>query len=237
MLPISNEITMFNIDDNGNPTTPHEMKNTTLACSLCFIQEKTVYAILEHHHEDHLVKFLNEKKITLKNFFTRSSANELYACEDNSERENARIIATLLESPVKIYCRWCGKFPRNTQRAIDHLHIYHEVEKISNQQDVSLWVAPNFHLYAVLNGIADCTELGEFHFENNDAFNTYLKICNIKKLDERMCLLLDLEPEYKCNRCKKSFKKRRSFAFIFSFSIILLKNKMGIRQTKKYYNT
>ena len=112
------------------------------------------------------MKFLNEKNITLKNFFTRSSANEVYACEDNKERENARRIATLLESPVKIYCRWCGKFPRNTQRAIDHLHIYHEVEKISNQQDVSLWVAPNFHLYAVLNGIADCTELGEFHFEH-----------------------------------------------------------------------
>ena len=79
------------------------MKNTTLACSLCFIQEKTVYAILEHHHEDHLVKFLNEKKITLKNFFTRSSANELYACEDNSVRHNVYKIATLLESPVKIY--------------------------------------------------------------------------------------------------------------------------------------
>ena len=31
MVPVSNEITMFNIDDNGNPTTPHEMKNTTLA--------------------------------------------------------------------------------------------------------------------------------------------------------------------------------------------------------------
>ena len=68
MLPISNEITMFNIDDNGNPTTPHEMKNTTLACSLCFIQEKTVSAILDHHQEDHLMKFLSEKKITLKNF-------------------------------------------------------------------------------------------------------------------------------------------------------------------------
>ena len=156
-----------------------------------------MYAIFEHHHEDHLMKFLNEKKITLKNFFIISSANELYACEDNSELfdkdQNVVKIATLLESPVKIYCRWCGKFPRNTQRAIDHLHIYHEVEKISNQQDVSLWVAPNFHLYAVLNGIADCTELGEFHFENNKAFNTYLKICNIKKLDKRMCKLLDIE--------------------------------------------
>ena len=81
--------------------------------------------------------------------------------EDNSVRHNVYKIATLLESPVKIYCRQCGKFPRNTQRAIDHLHIYHEVEKISNQQDVSLWVDCNFHLYAVKQG--DCpVEIGRY---------------------------------------------------------------------------
>ena len=47
-----------------------------------------MYAILEHqHHQDHLIEFFSKwKKITLKNFFTISSANELYACEDNSER-------------------------------------------------------------------------------------------------------------------------------------------------------
>ena len=202
MVPVSNEITMFNIDDNGNPTTPHEMKNTTLACSLCFIQEKTVYAILKHHHEDHLMKFLSEKKITLKNFFIISSANELYACEDNSERQNVLKIATLLQSPVKIYCDKCGKFPRNTQRAIDHLRIYHKVEKISNQQDVSLWVDCNFHLYAVKQG--DCpVEIGRFQFENNEAIKRYLNICNIQKTVS----IFDRGP---CNNpCNKVFEKER----------------------------
>ena len=179
MVPVSNEIAMFNINDNGNPTTSHEMENTTLACSLCFIQEKTVYAILKHHHEDHLMKFLSEKNITLKNFFTISSANELYACEDNSKRQNVRKIATLLESPVILYCAKCGKFPKNLQRAIDHLRIYHRVKKISNQQNVSLIVDCNFRLYAVKQG--DYTlELGEFQFENKEAFKRYLKISNIQ---------------------------------------------------------
>ena len=61
-----NKIEMFNFGDNDNPTTSHEMNNTILACSLCFIQEKTVYAILEHqHHEDHLIEFffLSEKRL------------------------------------------------------------------------------------------------------------------------------------------------------------------------------
>ena len=183
MVPVLNEIEMFNFGDNGNPTTSHEMKNTILACSLCFIQEKTVSAILEHHHEDHLMKFLSEKKITLKNFFIISNANELYACEDNSElfdkRQNVVKIATLLQSSVKIYCNKCGQFPRNIQRAIDHLRIYHRVKKISNQQDVSLWVDCNFHLYAIKQGDYH-VELGEFQFENNEAIKRYL-IVDYKK--------------------------------------------------------
>ena len=200
MVPVLNEIEMFNFGDDGNPTTSHEMKNTILACSLCFIQEKTVSAILEHHHEDHLMKFLSEKKITLKNFFIISSANELYACEDNSERENARIIATLLESPVKIYCTKCGQFPKNIQSTIDHLRIYHKVEKISNEQDVSLLVDSDFHLYAVKQG--DCpVEIGRFQFENNEAIKRYLNICNIQKTIS----IFDRGP---CNNpCNKLFEK------------------------------
>ena len=199
-----NEIEMFNFGDNGNPTTSHEMKNTILACSLCFIQEKTVSAILEHHQEDHLMKFLSEKKITLKNFFIISSANELYACEDNSELfdkdQNVVKIATLLESPVKIYCTKCGQFPKNIQSTIDHLRIYHKVEKISNQQDVSLWIDCNFHLYAVKQG--DCpVEIGRFQFENNEAMKSYLKICNI----QTTISIFDRDP---CNNpCNKLFEK------------------------------
>ena len=174
MVPVSNEIAIFNFDANGNPTTPHQMKNTTLACSLCFIQEKTANTMLEHHHKDHGMKFLSEENVTLKNFFTISCVNQLYACEDNNKRQHVGKIAILLESPVIIYCGKCGKFPRNPQRAIDHLHNYHRVKKnweISNHQDVSLRIDCNdyddiktFCLYVVKQPNY-MLELGEYKFE------------------------------------------------------------------------
>ena len=38
MVVVLNEIEMFNIGDNDNPTTRHEMKNTILACSCNFLR-------------------------------------------------------------------------------------------------------------------------------------------------------------------------------------------------------
>ena len=237
---VLNEIEMINFGDNGNPTTSHEMKNTILACCLCFIQEKTVSAILEHHHEDHLMKFLSEKKITLKNFFIISSANELYACEDNSELfdkdQNVVKIATLLESPVKIYCTKCGQFPKNIQSTIDHLRIYHKVEKISNQQDVSLWIDCNFHLYAVKQG--DCpVEIGRFQFENNEAIKRYLNICNIQKTIS----IFDRGP---CNNpCNKLFEKETdkkmhwySFHECIICEEVFPKNHQQLKDHMKFHN-
>ena len=236
-----NEIEMFNFGDNGNPTTSHEMNNTILACSLCFIQEKTVSAILDHHQEDHLMKFLSGKKITLKNFFIISSVNELYACEDNSELfdkdQNVVKIATLLESPVKIYCTKCGQFPKNIQSTIEHLRIYHKVEKISNQQDVSLWIDCNFHLYAVKQG--DCpVEIGRFQFENNEAMKTYLKICNI----QTTISIFDRDP---CNNpCNKIFEKETdkkmhwySFHECIICKEIFPKNRQQLKDHMKFHDS
>ena len=114
--------------------------------------------------------------------------------------QNVVKIATLLQSPVKIYCNKCGQFPKNIQSAIDHLRIYHKVEKISNEQDVSLWVDSDFHLYEVKQG--DCpVEIGRFQFENNEAIKRYLNICNIQKTIS----IFDRGP---CNNpCNKLFEK------------------------------
>ena len=75
MLPISNEITIFNIDDNDNPTTPHEMKNTTLACSLCFIQEKNCVCYFRTSPWRSSYGISKWKKDYSKKLFTISSAN------------------------------------------------------------------------------------------------------------------------------------------------------------------
>ena len=199
MVLVQNKLSKLNFNGNGYSTTSHKKKNTTLACWLCLIQEKSPRSMLQHHHRDHRLEFLSGEKFTVKNFFTISNVNELYACEDNKKPISNQYfikIAILLESPVSLHCTECKEILRSPFRGLDHLHERHDVKKFSIEDtslfvDVSLDLKKSdtkyddaikiFSLYVVENpNHKQVVKLGEYKFQSKEAFITYLDIYCLK---------------------------------------------------------